>query len=103
MSSLQCCICGKDHRKREYPQYRGGIPQIYSAQKAQKFGDVGHSIPLIYAVVDNKQEDHQASIIDMDGKHCDQVVSILIDTGFNYSYVSPDLVDKCGLNKEIHA
>ena len=33
---------------------------------------------------------------------CDQVVSILIDPGYNYSYVNHDLVDKCGLNKEVH-
>ena len=39
----------------------------------------------------------------MDGKLCDQVVSILIGPGFNYSYVNPNLVDKCGLNKEVHA
>ena len=38
----------------------------------------------------------------MGGKLCDQVVSILIDLRSNYSYVSPDLVDKCGLNKEVH-
>ena len=40
---------------------------------------VGHNIPPIYVVVDNKKADHQASIIDMDGKLCDQVVSILIE------------------------
>jgi len=39
----------------------------------------------------------------MDGKLCDQVVSILIDPGSNYSYVNPNLVDKCGLNKEVDA
>jgi len=39
----------------------------------------------------------------MDDKFCDQVVYILIDLGSNYSYVSPELVDKCGLNKEVHA
>jgi len=38
----------------------------------------------------------------MDGKLCDQVISILIDLRSNYSYVSPDLMDKCGLNKEFH-
>ena len=31
---LQCWICGKDHRKRDCPQYHnGGISQIYSAQE----------------------------------------------------------------------
>jgi len=38
----------------------------------------------------------------MDSKLYDQVISILIDLGSNYSYVSPDLMDKCGLNKELH-
>ena len=38
----------------------------------------------------------------MDGKICDQVISIFIDPGSNYNYVSPDLVDKCGLSKELH-
>jgi len=39
----------------------------------------------------------------MDGNLYDQVVSVLIEIGSNYSYVNPDLVEKCGLNKEAHA
>jgi len=62
-------------------------------------GDVGHIIPQTYVVVDTRHADHQASIVDMDGKLCDQVVSILIDPRFNSSYINPDLVDKCGLRK----
>ena len=38
----------------------------------------------------------------MDDKLSDQVISILIDPRSNHSYVSPDLVDKCGLSKELH-
>eukprot|EP00253_Pinus_taeda_P027303 PITA_27303 len=64
---------------------------------------VGHvSIPRFYVAVDNRQAEHQASIVEMDDKLFDQVISILIDPGSNYSYVSPDLVDKCGLNTEFH-
>ena len=48
------------------------------------------------------EEDHQASIIEMEGKLYDQVFSILIETISNYSYVSPELVDKCILNKKLH-
>ena len=39
----------------------------------------------------------------MDNKLYGQVISILIDHGSNYSYVNPDLLDKCGLNKEVNA
>lgn len=38
----------------------------------------------------------------MDSKLCGQVVSIFIDTRSNYSYFNHDLVDNCGLNKEVH-
>ena len=75
------------------------MPLIYSTQEAQTTGDVGQRIPRIYATLDNRKADHRASIIEMDGKICDQIVSILIDPGSNYGYVNPDLVDKCGLNK----
>ena len=51
--------------------------------------------------MDNKEADHHASIIEMDGKICDQVISILIDPRSNYNYVSLHLVDKSGLNKEL--
>jgi len=88
---------------RNYPQHQGGRPKIYSVQEAQTIGDVGQSIPHIYATMENEQEKHQESIIEMDCKLCDQFISILIDHGSNYSYVSPDLVDNCGLNKELHA
>ena len=49
--------------KRDFPQYHGGRPHIYSAQKAHTVGDVGHIIPRICADVDNRQADHQASIL----------------------------------------
>lgn len=96
---IKCCTCGKYHRMRDCLQNQGGKPYIYSAQEAQTIGDVRESDPCIYAALDNKQVDHQAFIIKMDGNICDQVISIFIDPRSNYSYVSPDLLDKCGLIK----
>lgn len=64
--------------------------------------DVGQNIPHIYAELDNRQIDHQTSIINMESNLYVQLVSILIDPRSNYSYISLDLVDKCCLNKEVH-
>lgn len=100
---LQYWTCGKDNLQKDCPQNQGGIPQSYSAQEAQIVGDVGKRIPRIYASLENKEEDHKESIIQMDNNICDQVVSIFIDPRYNYSYVNPYLVDKCDLNKEVHA
>lgn len=52
--------------------------------------------------MDIKQVVHLASIIEKDDKLCHQVISIFIDPRSNYSYVSPNLVDKCDLSKELH-
>lgn len=76
---LECWTCGKEKLKRYFPLNLGGRPQRYGAQDAQTVGDVGQSIPHIYAAVENKEEEHHASIIEMDSKICDQVISILID------------------------
>jgi len=38
----------------------------------------------------------------MEFKLCNQVISILIDLSSNYSYVSPNIVEKCHLAKEVH-
>jgi hypothetical protein len=56
---------------------------------------VARSMPRIYAFVDNKQVDHQASVVEMEGMIANHPVSILIDPGSNLSYVVPQTVDKC--------
>jgi hypothetical protein len=45
------------------------------------------SIPHIHASLDNRQEDHQASVVEMEGMITNHIVSILIDPGSNLSYV----------------
>ena len=68
-------------------------------KEIQTIGYVWKSIPCFYAVLYNRQSDHHTSIIEIEGKFCDQFVSILIDLRSNYSYVNPYMVDKCGFNK----
>jgi len=40
-------------------------------------------------------------MIEMEGKLYDQVICILIDPRSNYNYMSLELVDKCGLIKDL--
>ena len=49
--------------------------------------------------MDNRQVYHLVSVINMEGKICGRVISILFDPRSNYGYVNPDLVEKCGLRK----
>jgi hypothetical protein len=54
-------------------------------------------MPQIYAAVDNKQANHQASMMDMEGTITEHLVSIIIELGSNLSYIAPKAVDKCKL------
>jgi hypothetical protein len=58
---------------------------------------MARSVPQIYAALDNKQADHQASVVEMEGMITNHLVSILIDPGSNLSYIAPKAVDKCKL------
>jgi hypothetical protein len=46
-------------------------------------------MPQIYVVFDNKQADHQTSVMDMEGMIANHLVSILIDPSSNLSYIAP--------------
>jgi hypothetical protein len=59
-------------------------------------------MPQIYASLDNKQVDHQDSVVEMEGMIANHLFSILIDLGSNLSYVAPHIVDKCKLKLVRH-
>ena len=88
---------------RDFLHKEEKMRSIHHIQEYDTMEDMGRQMYRIYATLDNMEADHQTSIIEMDSKICDQFVSILIDTGYNYSYVNPDLVDKFRLNKKVHA
>ena len=56
--------------------------------------------PWIYASLDGQQEYHQATIVDIKCKILNTSISILMDLGAFWSYVSPKIVDVCKLGKE---
>jgi hypothetical protein len=50
--------------------------------------------------LENRQADHQASMVEVEGMLNNQPISILIDPGASLSYVSPKIVEICKLQKE---
>ena len=55
--------------------------------------------PRIYAALDGRQEDHQATMVEIEGNILNNYISMLIDFGALHSYVSPEIVDVCKLGK----
>jgi hypothetical protein len=63
---------------------------------------VSRSLPQIYAGLDNRQANHQASVVEMEGTIANHLVFILIGPGSNFSYVSPQTIEKCKLQQVKH-
>ena len=56
----------------------------------------------IYATLDDQEVNHQATLVEIEGKVSDASISILIDPVACRRYVSLKIVDTCKLNKEKH-
>ena len=55
----------------------------YNIQEAETMGQVERVIPRIYAALEDRQEDHQLTVVELAGKIVEQSVSILIDSGLH--------------------
>ena len=56
----------------------------------------------IYVALDGRQEDHQATMVEIEGKILNTSISILIDPGAYRSYVLLKILDECKLGKFKH-
>ena len=52
---------------------------------------------MINATMENRQVDHQASMVEVQGMIQNFSISILIVPGVSLSYISPSIVEKCNL------
>ena len=65
-------------------------------------GQVARIVPRIYAALEDRQADHQSTVVEVASKIIEQSVSILIDPGSTHSYITPKVVDICAFKKLKH-
>jgi hypothetical protein len=66
-------------------------------------GDVGRSLHGINAVVDGQQDDHQSSVVEIEGKINNTRFFFLIDPRAMLSYITHGVVESNKLKKLKHA
>jgi hypothetical protein len=76
--------------------------RVYNIQESTTVNGVARSLRQIYAALDNRQDDHQVSVVDMEGMIANHPVYILIDPGSNLSHVSSQTIEKCKLQQVKH-
>jgi predicted aspartyl protease len=60
---------------------------------------MGRYVPRIYASLDNKQEEYQSHMIEVEGMINNQTIVILIDSGASHSYIDPNMVKSLKLQR----
>ena len=83
------------HIARECPQGQASGSQRGSYSEPT-VGDVGRS-HRVFAAVDNRQAEHQATVIESAGIIQGNMVTVLFDSGATDSFISPFVVERCGL------
>jgi hypothetical protein len=53
---------------------------VYNVLKAIRVNNVARNVPKIYAVIENRQVDHQAFVVELEGIIANQPISILFDS-----------------------
>ena len=67
--------------RRSCPLQNESARPTYNIQEAEKMGQVARPISRIYAALEDCQEDHQSTVVEVAGKIVEQSISILIDPG----------------------
>ena len=55
-------------------------------------GQVARTIPRIYATLEDRQEDQQSTVVEVEGNIAKQYIYILSDPISNQSYITPKIV-----------
>jgi hypothetical protein len=96
---IKCWGCKGEHLYRDFPHKEDKMRIVHNLQEATTVEYVGRNIPRIYASLEDRQEEHQSHMIEVEGKITNQPVVILIDSGASHSYIDPKLVDIFHLKK----
>ena len=88
--------------RRNCPLENEGARLAYNIHEAEIVGQVARAVPRIYAALEDRQEYHQSTMVEVAGKIIQQYFSILIDPGSTHSYITPRVVEICAFNKVKH-
>ena len=83
--------------------HNGNVSQVHNIQESEIVGQVSRTIPIIYATLEDRQEDHQSTVVEVEGNIVKLSVSILIDPRSTHSYITPKIVDICAFKKLKHS
>jgi hypothetical protein len=99
---VQCWGCEGNHLYRDFP-HKGEILRIvHNIPEAKTVEYIGGKMSKIYAALDNKQEECQSPMIEVEGKIDKKPITILIESGASHSYINSNIVEIFHLQRSKH-
>jgi hypothetical protein len=98
---IQCWGCGGDHMYRVCPHRGEKVRIFHNIQQDDIVEDMGINVPRIYVSLDNKQDEFQSHMIEVEGKINNQTIDILINSGAIHSYIDLRWWKDCICQEEI--
>jgi hypothetical protein len=99
---MECWGCKGNHRYRDCPHRKDKERTVHTVQQAETVEDMGNRMLRIYAALDNKQEEFQSHMIEVEGTINNRPLVILIDSGASHSYIDPGVVESLHLTRSKH-
>jgi hypothetical protein len=87
---------------RDCPHKGEKVRNVHNVQQDETMEDMGINVPRIYVALDNKQEEYQSHMIEVEGMINNQTISISIDLGDIHIYIDPNMVESLNLPRSKH-
>jgi hypothetical protein len=97
---MECWGCKGNHRYRDCPHRNDKARAVHNVQQDEIVEYMGSKMPRIYAALDNKQDEYQSHMIEVEGMINNHTFTILIDSGASHSYIDPRVVGKFAFDKK---
>ena len=97
---IKCWECNGPHYALVCHNRKKTVSNIHTIQEEMTVGELARTMPRINAALENRQEEYQTSIVEVEGTINHTPKAILIDPGASLSYIRPQIVEKCKLSVE---
>ena len=88
--------CHGPHYAKDCPNKKKNFNNVHIIQEEATVGDVANEMTRINAALENRQADHQTSMVEIEGMIQNKPNFILIDPGASLRYV-PSIAERCNL------
>jgi hypothetical protein len=90
---IQFWGCGGDHMYKYFHHIGEKVRTVHNVQQDGIVEDMGRNVARIYTDLENKQDEFQSHMIEVEGKINNQTISVLIVSRASHSYLDPKMVE----------